>query len=53
MSADGKATVFAEQTGGANGLKFGPDGTLYACANSKKQIVAYDAEGKAKPSPKK
>ena len=40
--------MFAEQTGGANGLKFGPDGTLYACANSKKQIVAYDAEGKAK-----
>jgi len=48
VSADGKVSVFAEQTGGANGLKFGPDGTLYACANSKRQIVAYDAEGKAK-----
>jgi gluconolactonase len=48
VTAVGEATVFAEQTGGANGLKFGPDGTLYACANSKKQIIAYDAEGKAK-----
>ena len=47
VSADGKASVFAEQTGGANGLKFGPDGKLYACANGKKQIVAYEADGKA------
>jgi sugar lactone lactonase YvrE/predicted alpha/beta superfamily hydrolase len=47
VSADGRVSVFAEQTGGANGLKFGPDGKLYACANGKKQIVAYDAEGKA------
>lgn len=47
VGADGIVSVFAEETGGANGLKFGPDGRLYACANNKKQIVAYDATGKA------
>jgi len=46
-SLDGHVSVFAEDTGGANGLKFGPDGKLYACANGKKQIVAYDEAGKA------
>ena len=48
ISVDGKVTTFAEETGGANGLKFGPDGKLYACANSKRQIVAYEADGTAK-----
>jgi gluconolactonase len=47
VSLDGKVSVFAEDTGGANGLKFGPDRKLYACANGKKEIVAYDASGKA------
>jgi sugar lactone lactonase YvrE/enterochelin esterase-like enzyme len=47
VGLDGKVTVFAEETGGANGLMFGPDGRLYACANGKKQIVAYDEAGKA------
>jgi len=46
VSLGGKVTAFAEDTGGANGLMFGPDGRLYACANSKKQIVAYDQSGK-------
>jgi len=47
VDLDGKVSVFAEDTGGANGLNFGPDGRLYACANGKKQIVAYDDAGKA------
>ncbi len=46
IALDGTVTVFAEDTGNANGLKFGPDGRLYACANGKKQIVAYDDAGK-------
>ncbi len=46
ISLDGKVSVFKEETGGANGLMFGPDGKLYACANGKKRIVAYDADGK-------
>lgn len=47
IGLDGRVTVFAENTGGANGLKFGPDGRLYAAANGKKQIVAYDPSGQA------
>src|SRR4030095_10425370 len=45
VALDGKVTVFAENTGGANGLKFGSDGKLYACANGKKAITAYDEDG--------
>jgi len=45
VALNGRVTVFAENTGGANGLMFGPDGRLYACANGKKQIVAYDESG--------
>jgi gluconolactonase len=48
IGLDGKVTLFAEDTGGANGLMFGPDGKLYACANSKKRIVAYDESGAEK-----
>ncbi len=47
IALDGKVSLFAEDTGSANGLMFGPDGRLYACAAGKKQIVAYDAAGKA------
>jgi sugar lactone lactonase YvrE/enterochelin esterase-like enzyme len=47
VGLDGKVSVFAEDTGAANGLMFGPDGRLYACANARKQIIAYDANGKA------
>ena len=47
VGLDGKVSVFAEDTGNANGLMFGPDGRLFACASGKKQIVAYDEAGKA------
>ena len=47
VSLDGNVSVFGENTGGANGLMFGPDGKLYACASGKKQIVAYDEKGEA------
>src|SRR6185295_6507646 len=47
ISLDGKISVFADETGNANGLMFGPDGKLYAAAGGKKQIVAYDGSGKA------
>lgn len=45
VALDGTVSVFAEDTGGANGLMFGPDGKLYACANRDKQIVRYDQSG--------
>ena len=44
--ATGKVSVFKEDSGGVNGLMFGPDGLLYACQNGRKRIVAYDASGK-------
>jgi len=47
INLDGKVSVFAENTGAANGLMFGPDGKLYACASGKKQIVAYDEKGES------
>jgi gluconolactonase len=46
IGLDGRVTVFKEDTGGANGLMFGPDGRLYACQNGRKRIVAYSRDGK-------
>jgi sugar lactone lactonase YvrE len=45
IGLDGKVSVFKEETGGANGLAFGPDGKLYACEDRKRRIVAYDSAG--------
>ncbi len=45
ISLEGKVSVFVENSGGANGTMFGPDGRLYACQNGKKRIVAYTPEG--------
>jgi sugar lactone lactonase YvrE/enterochelin esterase-like enzyme len=47
VGLDGHVTVFAENTNGANGMMFGPDGRLYTGATRSKQMVAYDAAGKA------
>ena len=47
VGLDGKASVFAENTNGANGMMFGPDGRLYAGATRTRQIVAYGASGDA------
>jgi sugar lactone lactonase YvrE/enterochelin esterase-like enzyme len=44
--ASGKVSLFKEDTGGVNGLMFGPDGRLYGCQNGRKRIVAYDLSGK-------
>ena len=43
--ADGKSRVFAENTNGANGMMFGPDGKLYAGATRTRQLVTYDSAG--------
>jgi gluconolactonase len=45
VGLDGKVAVFAENTSGANGMMFGPDGRLYTGATRSKQIVAYDPSG--------
>ncbi|MCA8998903.1 MAG: SMP-30/gluconolactonase/LRE family protein, partial [Planctomycetaceae bacterium] len=46
VSLDGTVSVFAKDTNRANGLMFGRDGNLYACANGAQQIVRYDMTGK-------
>lgn len=46
IGADGKATVFLDDSKKANGMKFGPDGRRYAVATATSQILAYDADGK-------
>ena len=43
---DGKVSVFAENTSGANGLMFGPDGRLYGGATRSRQMVAYAPDGR-------
>jgi sugar lactone lactonase YvrE/enterochelin esterase-like enzyme len=48
VSADGKVSVFAEDSGAANGLMMGPDGRLYACRHADGQIVRYSADGKTR-----
>ncbi len=45
IGLDGKVSLFQQDTGGANGLMFGPDGRLYAAADGRKQIVAYSMDG--------
>lgn len=45
VGLDGKVTLFADNTNGANGMMFGPDGRLYTGATRSKQIVAYDESG--------
>jgi gluconolactonase len=45
VGLDGKVTLFADNTNGANGMMFGPDGRLYAGATRSKQIVALDEAG--------
>ncbi len=47
IGLDGTVQIFAEHTGKANGLAFGPDGRLFACADEKQQITAYTPDGKA------
>src|SRR5262249_52163187 len=45
IGLDGKVTVFKENSGGTNGLMFGPDGRLYGCQNGRKRIVAFSMDG--------
>ena len=43
IGADGRVTTFIDNTPKCSGLKFGPDGRLYACTQGpKKQVVAID-----------
>ena len=47
ISTEGKLSVFVENAPKLSGLKFGPDGRLFGCAQGGlKQIVAFDKLGK-------
>lgn len=39
--ATAKVSLWKDDTGGANGLMFGPDGKLYACQGRKRNITAF------------
>lgn len=45
IALDGTKTTVIEEP--ASGLKFGPDGRLYACQGSKKRLIAIDLATKA------
>ncbi|MCA9062219.1 MAG: SMP-30/gluconolactonase/LRE family protein [Planctomycetaceae bacterium] len=45
VDASGTVSVFAENTGSANGLAIGPDGRVYACRADDQQVVRYAADG--------
>ncbi len=47
VGLDGTTTIVAENTSGANGMMFGPDGRLYAGATRSRQLVAYGPDGQA------
>ena len=49
IGLDDRVTLFAENTGKANGLMFDRQGRLLACAAEKKQLVAYQADGSSAP----
>lgn len=42
VGPDGGVSVFAGNTGGADGMEFGPDGRLYAACNRDRCIAAWD-----------
>ena len=45
VDAEGKVSLFVDNSPGVNGLMFGADGNLYACQNGNQRIVRYDARG--------
>ncbi len=43
--ATGEVSTIYRDTGGTNGLAFGPDGVLYGCAGTSREIHRYDTDG--------
>ena len=46
IDLQGKITVWKEDSGGAHGIAYGPDGRLYAGQHDRKRIVALTPDGK-------
>jgi enterochelin esterase family protein len=45
VAIDGTVKVFNAKAAGITGMKFGPDGRLYACQNHEKRVIAIDSSG--------
>jgi enterochelin esterase family protein len=45
VTPDGTVSVFNKDATGISGMKWGPDGRLYACHNREKRIIAIDSAG--------
>ena len=45
VDPQGKITIWKEDSGGAHGIAFGPDGRLYAGQHDRKRIVAFSPDG--------
>lgn len=45
VALDGTVSVFNARAAGITGLKFGPDGRLYACQNHEKRVITIDPSG--------
>ncbi|HXR78567.1 MAG TPA: SMP-30/gluconolactonase/LRE family protein [Bryobacteraceae bacterium] len=45
ISTAGKVSVFKDHAGQVTGLMFGADGRLYACEDSRREIVSYGLDG--------
>jgi enterochelin esterase family protein len=45
IAVDGARSIFNAQATGISGMKFGPDGRLYACHVKEKRIIAIDPSG--------
>ncbi len=48
VGLDGKVSLFIADSKKGDGQAFGPDGRLYAVAGGVEQVLAYDADGKAR-----
>jgi enterochelin esterase family protein len=46
IAPDGSVSVFNKDLTGISGMKFGPDGRLYACHHREKRVIAVDQDGK-------
>ncbi len=46
VDTSGKIAVWKEDSGGAHGVNFGPDGRLYAGQHDRERIVAFTMDGK-------
>ena len=45
IAPDGSVSVFNKDLTGISGMKFGPDGRLYACHNKEKRVIAVAKDG--------